>query len=182
MPDFNRRQMLRTILAGGATAVAGALATRPALAFTPPVPGRRYLKFGGMNFRPISTFKNGVRTDWTYNDNGSIFVTGTPTMFRARLQLPDGAVIEKVEFNYFLGGAPGMDFSMIAFDGANGYDPDIPSAHVENPDPAAIQTASLAGLPKRVNNSAWYYVLSWAPHAADPDHMLWGARVAYRMG
>jgi hypothetical protein len=149
-------------------------------AFSPPVPGRRYEKYGGHNFTPRSTLKSGERTDWTYNDNGSIYVTGRPDVFLTRLQLPDGAVIEEVQFNYFLGNLPPMDFNLLAFDNENGFDPNIPSAHAAAPDPTKIQTIGLSGLPIRVDNAAWNYVLRWTPGSADPDHILWGARVGYR--
>jgi hypothetical protein len=183
MSKIKRRTLLQAMLAAGAGTAAAALTGQPALAaFSPPIPGRRYQKYGGHNFTPISTLKNGLRTDWTYNDNGSIYVSGTPTQFGTRLQLPDGAVIEEVQFNYFLGSPPSMNFSLIAFDNANGYQTPIPTIQVDNVDSSAIQTASLDGLPIQVDNAVWNYVLRWFPHAADPDHMLWGARVGYRLG
>ena len=168
------------LAAGTGTALTALGSQTVYAAFSPPVRGRRYQKFGGHDFKPISTLKNGLRTDWTYNDNGSVYASGTPTQFSTRLQLPDGAVIVEVQFNYFLGSLPAMDFALIAFDNANGFQPNIPSAHVDSPDPTAIQTASLAGLPIKVDNASWNYVLRWAPSSADPDHMLWGARVGYR--
>jgi len=181
MSTIQRRTMLRAMVAAIGGTAATALSGRAAYAaFSPPVRSRQYQKYGGHNFTPISTLKNGQRTDWTYNDNGSIYVTGAPTLFTARLQLPNGAVIEEVQFNYFLGAAPNMFFSLIAFDNANGYQSPIPSAQADSPDPTGIQTISLTGLPVRVDNAAWNYVLRWAPAAADTDHMLWGARVGYR--
>jgi len=183
MSKIKRRTLLQAMLTAGAGTAAAALTGQPVLAaFSPPIPGRRYQKYGGHNFTPISTLKNGLRTDWTYNDNGSIYVSGTPTQFGTRLQLPDGAVIEEVQFNYFLGTPPPMNFSLIAFDNANGYQTPIPTVQVDSVDSTAIQTASLDGLPIQVDNAAWNYVLRWFPRAADPDHMLWGARVAYRLG
>lgn len=181
MSRIQRRTMLRAMLAAGAGTALTALSSHAVFAaFSPPVRGRHYQRYGGHNFAPISTLKNGQRTDWTYNDNGSIYVTGTPTQFGTRLQLPDGAIIEEVQFNYSLGNLPPMDFSLIAFDNANGYQANIPTAHVDHPDSTAIQTVTLAGLPVQVDNAAWNYVLRWFPSAADPDHMLWGARVGYR--
>ena len=181
MPTINRRQLLKTALAAGAGGAAAAIAAQPAVAaFSPPAAGRQYQKYGGLNFTPIWTLKDGNRVDWTYNDNGSIYVTGSTTLFRTRLQLPQGAVIEEVQFNFFLGDYPGMDFNLIAFDGQNGYQPNIPFASANTPDPTSIQTISLPGLPVRVDNARWFYVLSWAPHAADNNHVLWGARVGYR--
>ena len=183
MSKINRRTMLRTMTAAGAGTALAALSSQAALAaFSPAVPGLRYQKYGGHNFTPISTFKSGLRTDWTYNDNGSIYVTGTPTQFGTRIQLPDGAVIQEIQFNYVLGNLPPMDFSLVAFDNANGFQTPIPTVHVDNVDPVSIQTASLGGLPVQVDNATWNYVLRWFPHAADADHMLWGARVAYRLG
>jgi hypothetical protein len=178
MSKVQRRTMLRAIVAA---LVGTAATTVTGQAFTPPLRSRRYQKFGGHNFYPISTFKNGQRTDWTYNDNGSIYATGSPTLFNTRVQLPDGALIEEVQFNYFLGSLPPMYFSLIAFDNANGYQSPIPTAQADSPDPTRIQTISLAGLPVRVDNATWNYVLRWAPAAVDTDHMLWGARVGYRM-
>ena len=73
-----------------------------------------------------------------------------------------------------------MTFTLISFGGNNDYDPNIPSVTVSAPDPTSIQTISLPGLPVRVDNSGWFYVLNWFPSAADLDHMLWSARVGYR--
>jgi hypothetical protein len=129
--------MLRAMAVAGAGTATVALGAEPVFAgFSPPVSGRQYLKFGGLNFTPISTVsKEGDRTDWTYYDNGSIYVTGRPAPFRTRLQIPQGALIEEVQFNYFLGSLPQMDFSLIAFDGANGYQPNIPSRRSILPTP-----------------------------------------------
>lgn len=177
MPGIERRTILRALLA----ALAGTAATAvTGQAFTPPVRSRRYQKYGGHNFSPNSTFKDGGRTDRTYNDNGSVYCSGTPGIFNTRVQLPDGAVIEEIQFNYFLGSLPPMYFQLIAFDNANGYQMPIPFVQVETPG-AGIQTASLPDLPVRVDNSQWNYVLRWVPQAADPDHLLWGARIGYRM-
>ena len=181
MSKMHRRTMLRAMVAAVTGAAAAAFSGQAAYAaFSPPLRGRQYQKYGGHNFMPISSLKDGQRTDWTYNDNGSVYATGTPTLFNTRLQLPDGALIEEVQFNYFLGSLPPMYFSLIAFDNANGYQSPIPTAQVESPDATRIQTISLAGLPIRVDNAAWNYVLRWAPAAADTDHILWGARVGYR--
>jgi hypothetical protein len=177
MPKIERRTILRALLA----AVAGTAATAATgHAFTPPVRGLRYQKYGGHNFTPRSTLKDGQRTDWTYNDNGSIYVTGSPDIFLTRVQLPDNAVIEEIQFNYFLGRLPLMYFQLVAFDNANGYQTPIPYVEVNSPG-ADIQTVSLPDLPVQIDNSRWNYVLRWAPHAADPDHMLWGARIGYRL-
>ena len=182
MTRVSRRDILRTIVAAGAGTAAAAFGAQPALAgFSPPIRGRRYLRFGGHNFFPNSTLKNENRTDRTYNDNGSIYLSGTPNICNTHLALPDGAVIEEVQFNYVLGTLPGMYFQLIAFDNANGYESPIPFVFVDNPDPGTIQTASLPDLPVRVDNARWNYVLRWAASAADPDHMLWGARVGYRL-
>ena len=181
MSKIERRTLLRTLVATVTGTAAAAIGGQAAVAaFSPPVHGRRYQKFGGHNFMPISSLKNGLRTDWTYNDNGSIYAAGTPNLFAARLQLPDGAVIEEVQFNYFLGGLPSMYFQLVAFDNANGYQTPIPIAQADSPDPSRIQTISLPDLPVQIDNAAWNYVLRWAPQAADPDHILWGARVGYR--
>jgi hypothetical protein len=181
MSKIERRTVLRAMVAAVTGTAAAAISGQAAYAdFSPPVHGRRYQKYGGHNFIPISSLKNGLRTDWTYNDNGSVYASGSPTQFNARLQLPDGALVEEVQFNYFLGNVPAMQFSLIAFDNANGYQTPIPTAFAESPDPTRIQTISLDGLPIQVDNAAWNYVLRWAPHAADSDHMLWGARVGYR--
>lgn len=181
MPRIYRREMLRTMVAATA-GTAAALAAQPALAaFTPPVRGRRYQKYGGHNFEPNSSFKNGARTDRTYNDNGSIYLSGAPDITNTRVQLPDGALIEEIQFNYFLGSLPPMFFQLVAFDNANGYESPIPTATADSPDPNAIQTISVQGLPVRIDNAAWNYVLRWVPQAAGPDHMLWGARVGYRL-
>jgi hypothetical protein len=181
MSKIRRRAMLRALgaaVTGTAVTVLGSRAVYAA--FSPPVRGRRYQRYGGHNFSPNSTFKDGQRTDRTYNDNGSIYVTGTPSIFNTRLQLPDGAVVEEVQFNYFLGSLPPMVFQLLAFDNANGYQSNIPSAQADSPDSSTIQTINLAGLPVRVDNAAWNYVLRWAPQAADTEHILWGARVGYR--
>lgn len=181
MSKIQRRTMLRAMVAAVTGTAATALSGQAAYAaFSPPVRSRQYQKYGGHNFSPNSTFKDGQRTDRTYNDNGSIYVTGTPNILNTQLQLPDGAVIEEVQFNYFLGNPPPMYFQLIAFDNANGYQSPIPSAQADRPDPTGIQTISLAGLPIRVDNAAWNYVLRWVPAAADTDHILWGARVGYR--
>ena len=74
-----------------------------------------------------------------------------------------------------------MSFSLISFDGANGYDANIPTAVATSPDPLAIQTISLPGPLPRIDNAKWFYVLNWFPNAADPDHILWSARVGYRL-
>ncbi len=182
MQRISRRALLRTSLGAASAAGLAVLGGQPAsAAFSAPVQGRRYMKFGGANFLPISSFKAGTGTDWTYNDNGSIYLTGTPRQCRTRVQLPDGAVIEEIQFNYFLGSLPSMFFSIISFDGANGYDPNIPTVEAGSPDPVGIQTISLPGLPLRVDNSKWFYVLNWFPSAADTDHILWSARVGYRV-
>ena len=181
MSKIQRRTVLRAMVAAVTGTALTALGGEAAYAaFRPPVPGRRYQRYGGHNFSPNSTFKDGLRTDRTYNDNGSIYVTGTPGIFNTRLQLPDGAVIEEVQFNYFLGSLPAMLFQLLAFDNANGYISPFPSAQAGSPDPTKIQTVSLTGLPVRVDNSAWNYVLRWVPQAADTNHILWGARVGYR--
>jgi hypothetical protein len=181
MSKIQRRTVLGALVAAVTSAAVTALTGQAAYsAFTPPIMSRRYQRFGGHNFSPNSTFKDGQRTDRTYNDNGSIYVTGTPGIFNTRLQLPDGAVIEEVQFKYFLGGLPSMLFQLLAFDNANGYQSPIPSAQADSPDSSRIQTISLAGLPVRVDNAEWNYVLRWVPQAADPDHILWGARVGYR--
>ncbi len=181
MKKLSRRQLLGALGAAGAGVGIATLEGTPAMAaFSPPVAGRQYQKYGGISFSPISTLKNGVRTAWTYNDNGSIYVTGGTTLFRTRLQLPQGAVVEEVQFNYFLGNFPGMFFNLIAFDGANGYQNNIPTANANSPDPTAIQTIRLPGLPVQIDNANWFYVLTWAPGAADTDHILWSARVGYR--
>jgi hypothetical protein len=182
MSGVERRTILRAMFAAlagmAATAIAGHAATGT---FTPPVRSRRYQKYGGHNFSPNSTLKDGNRTDRTYNDNGSVYVTGVPNIFNTRVQLPDGAVIEEVQFNYFLGSPPPMYFQLLAFDNANGYQTPIPSALADTPG-SGIQTISLSDLPVRVDNATWNYVLRWAPQAADTDHMLWGARIGYRPG
>lgn len=179
MSKIQRRTMLKAMVIAVTGTAVTALGVEGAQAFTPPPRALRYQKFGGHNFEPNSTFQNGLRTDRTYNDNGSIYVTGNPGIFNTRLQLPDGAVIEEVQFNYFLGSTPLMIFQLIPFDNANGFQSPFPSAQAGSPDPTRIQTISLAGLPIQVDNAAWNYVLRWVPQAADTAHMLWGARVGY---
>ena len=178
MSKIQRRTMLKAMAVGVTGTAVTALGATAAQAFTPPVRGLRYQKFGGHNFEPNSTLKGDQRTDRTYNDNGSIYVTGSPGIFNTRLQLPDGAVIEEVQFNYFLGSTPSMLFQLFAFDNAGGFQ--LPYLQAEGVPGPGIQTISLGGLPVRVNNAAWNYVLRWVPQAADPAHMLWGARVGYR--
>ena len=180
MSKIHRRTMLRGIVAAVAGTAVTVLSSQAAYAaFSPPVRGRRYQRYGGHNFTPTSTLKDEQRTDWTYNDNGSIYVAGTPRPFQTRLQLPQGAVIEEVQFSYFLGSLPPMDFLLLAFDNAGGFQPNSPSAQAVAVG-TSIQTISLSGLPVRVDNAAWNYVIRWAPTVAGPDQILWGARVAYR--
>jgi len=200
MSAINRRRMLQTIGAATAGAAAAALGSRPAFAaLSPPTPNLQYEMYGGHNFTPRSTFKNGARRDWAYNDNGSIWSSGdVPDFWLTRLQLPQRAQIEDVQWNVFLGDATApMRFELLGFDLNNGYAAlaiaflSVPSNQIQtvsmnktpfsepNPDqPGTFLT--WPGLPATIDNSAWNYVLRWGPGATGPNHILWGVRLGYR--
>src|SRR2546426_5110373 len=179
MSGINRRKMLQTIGAATAGAAAATLGSQPVFAaLSPPAPGLLYQMYGGHNFTPRSTFKNGNRRDWAYNNNGSIWSNGTvPDVWLTRLQLPQGARIEDVQWNVFLGDATAaMRFELLGFDLKNGFATLAvafaaePSDQIQtirmnrtpftepNPDTPGT-TLTWPGLPTTVDNSAWNYVL-----------------------
>jgi hypothetical protein len=200
MSGINRRKMLQAMGAATAGAAATALGTQPVLAaLSSPIRGLRYQMYGGHNFTPRSTVRDGNRRDWTYNNNGSIWSSGAvPDLFLTRLQLPQGAVIEDVQWNISLGDASAsMRFELLGFDLQNGAATlavgfaTLAADHIQtvsmnrtpfsepNPDQPG-GTLTWPGLPATVDNSAWNYVLRWTPGANGPTHILWGARVGYR--
>lgn len=180
MSRISRRKMLQAIGAGTAgTAMAALSGTKVLAAFSSQTPGLRYQKYGGHDFKPIT----GTTTSWVYNDNGSIYADFSIPgghAFSTRLQLPQGATIREVQFNFFSNDTIPLDFSLIAFDLQNGFDVLFTSTST-TPDPD-IQTISLDGNPAIVDNAAWNYVLRWRPGLSGPAHILWGARVGYRGG
>jgi hypothetical protein len=180
LPKISRRRMLQTIGAGTAGTAMAALSGASALAaFSTPTPGLRYQKYGGHDFKPIT----GTTTSWVYNDNGSIYADFSVPgghAFSTRLQLPQGAFISEVQFNFFSNDSIPLDFSLIAFDLQNGFD--VLFTSTSSTPNADIQTISLAGSPAVVDNAVWNYVLRWRPGVSGPAHILWGARVGFRGG
>jgi hypothetical protein len=135
----------------------------------------------GSNFEP----RNSGSVEKTYNSTGSIYCTGSPVDFQYRVQLPQGASIQGIDYRY-LDNDAGTNSSAALYvfnslDGTGSASDEIATASTTGASLANRTASAEPGTPHIVDNNKYSYELLWSPFACAANMQIRGVAVRYTL-
>lgn len=137
--------------------------------------------YAGMNLEP----RDSTATAKAYQGTGAISCTGTPDDFTTRVQLPQGARIDRLSYR-FVDNSPLVSggLALIAFDTfeqSGLLTTTIVQAASTGDDGDRRNATATPTTPHTIDNGRYSYQLVWSPTACSADSQLVGGAVGYTM-